>query len=201
MSTALGNCEDSVALVRTGLCALPHGSGNLVRSELLGLESRALAQLRPGYAGDAERAAEACVQVYDEHAADPAPDWIHYMDRAEADCLAANTYIDLALSAGDGASRTRFAAKAEVHVLSARAARGDGYVRSRIFDQIRLAKVRLAQGEQAEAEEAGILAITMAHAARARSAQLVRWLDVLGRELPAAPVYREQLRELTAGPS
>lgn len=62
------------------------------------------------------------------------------MNQAEADCLAANAYIELALHATERSRYLHYATKAEVHSLRARQASGEGYVRSRIFDEIRFAK-------------------------------------------------------------
>ena len=89
----------------------------------------------------------------------------------ETDCLAANTYIELALRADDRSRWRHYAAKAEVHSLRARQNRGDGYVRSRVFDEIRLAKVRLAQREPAESAAVGMHAVQFA--ADARSSLIV----------------------------
>ena len=69
LSTALGRYEDSLGLVRTALCNLPRqASGGLVRSELLGLESGAYAQL-DGETGNVGRSAQSRVAVYEA----PAP--------------------------------------------------------------------------------------------------------------------------------
>jgi hypothetical protein len=65
------------------------------------------------------------------------------MNQAEVDCLAANTYIELALHADNKSRRRHYAAKGEVHLLRARQNRNQGYVRS-VFE------VRLAQREPAE---------------------------------------------------
>jgi hypothetical protein len=200
LSTALGKYEDSLSLARTALYSLPHQASSLVRSELMGLESRAYAQLGDSEAGNADRSAQACVAVYEEAPRQDAPDWIHYMDQAEVDCLAANTYIHLALRAS-GKSRWRYyAAKAEVHSLRARRTRGEGYVRSRVFDEIRLAKVRLAQREPAESAVAGMHAIRLA--ADTRSSLIVNWLaafcrDLYGRHsgVPEVGHFREQARD------
>jgi len=54
------------------LYSLPRHASALVRSELLGLESRAYAQLGEREAAHAARSAETCVAVYDEAPADPA---------------------------------------------------------------------------------------------------------------------------------
>jgi transcriptional regulator with XRE-family HTH domain len=182
LSTALGHYEDSLTLVRTALYSLPRHASSLVRSELLGLESRAYAQLGENETGNADRSAQTCVAVYDEAPKQgPVPDWIHYMNQAEVDCLAANTYIELALRADSLSRWQHYAAKAEVHSLRARKTRGEGYVRSRVFDEIRLAKVRLAQREPAESAAAGMHAVYLAD--DTRSSLVVNWLTRFSREL------------------
>jgi hypothetical protein len=95
------------------------------------------------------------------------------MNQAEVDCLAANTYIELALHADNKSRRRHYAAKGEVHSLRARQNRNQGYVRS-VFDEIRLAKVRLAQREPAESAWVGMHDIRLA--ADTRSSPLVNWL-------------------------
>jgi transcriptional regulator with XRE-family HTH domain len=82
LSTALGNYEDSLNLVHTALYSLPRSNSTLVRSELLGLEARAYAQLGSRETGNSMRAANACVEVYGDGSAEPAAGWIHYMKRA-----------------------------------------------------------------------------------------------------------------------
>jgi transcriptional regulator with XRE-family HTH domain len=201
LSTALGRYEDSLALARTALYSLPRQASGLVRSELLGLESRAYAQLGDSEAGNADRSAQTCVAVYEEAPRqEPAPDWIHYMNQAEADCLAANTYIELALHASDRARWRHYAAKGEVHSLRARQNRDQGYVRSRVFDEFRLAKVRLAQREPAESAAVGLHAIRLA--ADTRSSLIVNWLAAFSRDLaarhpgvPEVTSFREQARD------
>jgi transcriptional regulator with XRE-family HTH domain len=174
LSTAIGNYDDSLNLVHTALYSLPRRASNLVRCELLGLEARAYAQLGPAEAGHASRAAENCIAVYEEASGDQPPGWLHYMNQAEADCLAANAYIELALHTDEPRHWRSHAAKAEVHTLRARHVRGDGYVRSRIFDELRLAKVRLGQREPAEAAAVGLSALQLAE--EIRSSLVVDWL-------------------------
>jgi hypothetical protein len=201
LSTTLGQYEDSLAMVRTALYSLPRQASGLVRSELLGLESRAYAQLGNSETGNADRSAQTCVAVYEEAPRhEPAPDWIHYMNQAEVDCLAANTYIELALHADDKSRWRHYAAKGEVYSLRARQNRGEGYVRSRVFDEIRLAKVRLAQREPAESAAVGMHAIRLA--ADTRSSLIVNWLigfcrDLTGRHPDVSEVKRfgDQVRD------
>ena len=193
--------ELGMTMVRTALYSLPRQASSLVRSELLGLESRAYAQLGANETGNADRSAQTCVAVYEEAPQhEPAPDWIHYMNQAEVDCLAANTYIELALRADDRPQWQHYATKAEVHSLRARQNRGEGYVRSRVFDEIRLAKVRLAQREPAESAAVGTHAVHLA--AETRSSLIVNWLtrfsrDLAGRhpDVPEVSRFREQVRD------
>lgn len=201
LSTALGNYGDSLNLARTGLYALPHSSSGLVRSELLGLESRAYAQLGNREARDAARSAEACVEVWRDAAdTEPTPDWLHYMNQAEVDCLAANTYTLLALQADDSTRWRTYAERAEHHTLQARHARANGYDRSRILDEIRLAKVRLSQREPIESVVVATNALQLANGVR--SSVVYDWLirfhaDLTARHAGEHPIddFTSQLRE------
>jgi DNA-binding XRE family transcriptional regulator len=181
LSTALGNYDDSLNLVHTALYSLPRQASNLVRSELLGLEARAYAQLGTSEARHAARSAEACVAVYEEAPAEPLPDWLHYMNLAEVDCLAANAYTEVALHTDEPRQWQHYAARAEVHSLRARHSRGGGYVRSRVFDEIRLARVRLAQRDPAEAVAVGVHALQLADSAR--SSLIIDWFIRFDRSL------------------
>jgi transcriptional regulator with XRE-family HTH domain len=199
LSIALGQRKHSLALVRTALYSLPSHASSLVRAELLGLESRACAQFGESETSNADRSAQGCVAVYeDAPAREPAPDWIHYMSQAEADCLAANTYIVLALSSGNRSQQRHYATRAEVHTLRARQTRSDGYTRSRVCDEIRLAEVRLAQGEADESAAVGMHAVTLA--AETRSSMIVNRFTRFSRELsdwypdaPSTALFQEQL--------
>lgn len=174
LSTALGNYDDSLSLVHTALYSLPRHASSVVRSELLGLEARAYAQLGAGEIKHSARSAETCVAVFEEAPAEPLPDWLHYMNLAEVDCLAANAYTELALHTDERRAWRHYAGVAEVHSLRARDSRSESYVRSRIFDEIRLAKVRLAQREPEEAAGVGLHALYLAN--DARSSLVVDWL-------------------------
>jgi len=173
LSTALGHFDDSLNLTRTALCGLPYGAHDSVRAELLGLEARAYARLGEREAGNAVRSAEACVEVWQEAQDEVRPDWLHYMDQAEVDCLAANAYTELALASGEPRRWRRYAARAERHTLRARAARSAGYTRSRVFDEMRLARVRLAQREPVEAAAVAWASLRMAE--ETRSSLVVDW--------------------------
>jgi len=200
LSTALGHYDDSLHLVRTGLYALPRHAQPLVRAELLGLEARAYAQLGSQDVGDAVRSAEACLEVWQAVSADPRPDWLHYLNQSEVDCLAANAYIELALAA-DGPKRAeQFATRAEAYTLSACGGRAKGYARSRILDELRLARVRLAQREPGESAAVATSALGLAE--QACSSVVCDWLiryhgDLTSRypDVTAVAAFHEQLSD------
>jgi hypothetical protein len=140
------------------------------------------------------------VEVYGAGQTEPVADWIHYMKRAEVDCLAANTYIEPALRADDPRHARRYAAEAERYTLSAIDSRGELYARSRIFDEIRLAKVRLAQDEPQESAAVGLRSVALAE--RTRSALVIEWLIRFDAELearhpthPDVRQFRDRLRD------
>jgi hypothetical protein len=121
------------------------------------------------------------------------------MNQAEVDCLAANAYIELALQADDRAPRLSYAEKAEARALDACQSRGNGYPRSRVFDEIRLAKVRLAQQEPAES--AAVATGCLARAEHLRSNIVVEWFIRFSQRLipqyPTVPevlAFHEELR-------
>ena len=140
--------EDSLDLARTALYILPRHDSALVRAELLGVESRA--HVRLGNQAAATRAADACVEAWQDVQSESAPDWLYYMDQAEVDCVVANAYVELALRAEDSSHAIAYAERAERHACSARESRPHGYDRSRTVDEIRLAQVRLAQHDLGE---------------------------------------------------
>ncbi|MGH3867481.1 MAG: helix-turn-helix transcriptional regulator [Pseudonocardiaceae bacterium] len=148
LSTQYRHYEDSFDLVRTALYILPRHDSGLVRTELLEVESET--HVRLGNQAAATRAADACVEAWQDAQGEPVPSWLHYMNQAEADCLAANAYIELALRAEDSGHALAYAERAERHTHSACESRPPGFDRSRALDEIRLANVRLAQQDLAE---------------------------------------------------
>ena len=160
LSTQYRHYEDSLNLTRTALYILPRTDSGVVRTELLEVEFEAYVRL--GNQAAATRAADACVEAWQDAQGEPVPNWLHYMNQAEADCLAANAYIELALRAEDSGHALAYAERAERHALSARASRPPGFDRSHALDEIRLAKVRLAQRDLAESVTVAQLALELA---------------------------------------
>jgi transcriptional regulator with XRE-family HTH domain len=180
MSTALGWYDESLSLVRTAVATLPRNGNALVRAELFGLEARACAQLGPTEATAARRAVDACMETFDE-APSHRPDWVHYLTNAEVECLAANAYTELALGEPRRAVAAAYAERAEQHVANTIDARGRVYLRSRVLDELRLGRVRLAQREPTEAARIGIQALERAK--EVRSSVVTKWLTGLARPL------------------
>lgn len=201
LSNSLGHYQDSLSLARAGLYALPQRQGSLVRAELLGQEAQVFAGLGPHEAPEAVRSIETCLAVWHERADEPQPDWLHHMtQQAEVDCGTANTYTQLALTTQDHPRWRHYADQAERYTLSTRQTRTNRYERSRIVDEIRLAKVRLAQREPVEAVNVATQALERAE--QLQSAILRDWLLRFQRDLatryatlPEAIRFTDQLRE------
>ncbi|QUH05021.1 helix-turn-helix domain-containing protein [Saccharopolyspora erythraea] len=176
LSKALGQYEDSLAMVRTALATLPRNANPLVRSELHGHEACAYARFGRDEATNTRRSAEASLEAFDQATADAHQPWNQYMDRAEVESLASAAYTQLALRDTRSERVTTYSQHAEVHALNAAAHRQQHRLRSRLFDDLRMSKVRLAQQEP---EESAVLAQRALHQAEAISSShaLNRLLD------------------------
>ena len=115
-------------------------------------------------------------------------------EKAEVDCLAANAYIELALRATSPVRAATQSKRAEQHTFSARASRADGYDRSRILDEIRLAKVRLAQNDLTECVAVTEMALELA--APTSSTVVCDWLVHFCGELNARYPNNTQIAPL-----
>jgi hypothetical protein len=103
------------------------------------------------------------------------------LNQAEVDCFAANAFISLALHEPDHRRAGAYARSAEQFTLSALRGRTELYVRSRVFDTLRLAKVRLAQGEPKEGARVAANAIEQSQ--HVRSSLIAEWLVQFNSEL------------------
>ncbi|GAB2662717.1 hypothetical protein GCM10027271_21600 [Saccharopolyspora gloriosae] len=180
LSKSLGNYDDSLGLVRTALATLPRTANPLVRAELLGHEACTYARFGSEDATSTRRSVDAAMDAFDQVAQGDHRSWNRYMDRAELDSLAASAYIQLAL--GEERS-TSSATEAEHHAVNAARARPAHRVRSRLFDDVRLSKVRLAQREVEESTELADRALTRAMAIS--SPQAIHRLRVHSQTLTA----------------
>jgi tetratricopeptide (TPR) repeat protein/transcriptional regulator with XRE-family HTH domain len=156
LSHTLGRHDDELELLRTAIRSLGAQRLGNNYSELLGLEGRAYAEL--GQATNARTAIDASVEAFGEAADEPLPDWCHYLTVASVAGLATDTYIELASRTNTSKEAAAYAAIAEQHAMRATSLRGELFVRSRVFDAIRLAMIRIGQNEPgaalAEAENA-----------------------------------------------
>ncbi|MGW5648231.1 helix-turn-helix domain-containing protein [Saccharopolyspora sp. NPDC003752] len=151
LSKALGQCEDSLAMVRTALATLPRSASPLVRSELHGHEACAYARFGRSEAACTRRAVEASLEAFDQATPGSQQAWNRYMDRAEVESLASAAHAQLALQDPTSQHLDTYTWHAETHALRAAESRQQGRLRSRVFDDLRLSKVRLAQSEPEEA--------------------------------------------------
>lgn len=166
LSKALGQYEDSLAMVRTALATLPRNANALVRSELHGHEACAYARFGKDEATNTRRSVEASLEAFDQATAEAHQPWNQYMDRAEIESLASAAYTQLALRDTSSEHVGAYSQYAEAHALNAATHRQQHRLRSRLFDDLRLSKVRLAQQEP---EESGVLAQRALHQAEAIS--------------------------------
>lgn len=159
LSREHGHYEDSLDLIETGLYILPRQDSTLVRSELLGVESRTHANL--GNQTAATRSVDACVESWHDGQGDAVPDWLHYMSQG-VDGFLADTYIELSLTREKDVRVLALAEQAERHALSVRGNRPHGYDRNCILDELRLANIRLAQRDVAESVTVAQTALDLA---------------------------------------
>lgn len=151
LSKFAGYYSDSVDLLHTALNTLPRDADSLVRSELLGHQGCAYAGMGPSHAASAQRSIETAVESFGSSSGDTRRTWNQYMDRAEVHCLASSAYVRMALESTSRAQALEYGGRAEQHAFDALKHRSTEYSRSRVFDEIRLSKVRLVQREPVEA--------------------------------------------------
>lgn len=125
-------------------------------------------------------------------------DYFPYACEAELASVAAASYLDLAHE------DVRLTARAERHARHALSSRADGFERSRVFDQVTLARVRFRAGEPDQACRDGQQAIQMAAAVSGshRVRTQLAWLrndTAPHQQRPAVRELREQLSLAIAG--
>ncbi|WP_010312078.1 helix-turn-helix domain-containing protein [Saccharopolyspora spinosa] len=183
LSKALGKYEDSLAMVRTALATLPRNANPLVRSELHGHEACTYARFGRDEVTNTRRAVEASLEAFDRATPDAQQTWNQYMDRAEVESLASAAYTQLVLEDPTSGQATTYTRHAEDHALNAAANRQQHRLRSRLFDDLRLSKVRLAQQEP---DESGKLAQrALARAAETSSSNAINRLVAHSQSLTA----------------
>jgi tetratricopeptide (TPR) repeat protein len=156
LSHTLGRHDDELELLGAAIRSLGAQRLGNSYSELLGLQGRAYAEL--GQVTNARTAIDASLEAFGAAADEPLPDWCHYLTDASVAGLATDAYIELASRTDTREDAATYAAIAEQHAMRATSLRGELFVRSRVFDAIRLAMIRIGQDEPgaalAEAEGA-----------------------------------------------
>ncbi|TDD44291.1 helix-turn-helix domain-containing protein [Saccharopolyspora elongata] len=126
LSKALGQYEDSFAMVRTALVTLPRNASPLVRAELHGHEACAYARFGRSEAASTRRAVEASLDAFDQAAPGSQQAWNRYMDRAEVESLASAAHTQLALRDPTSQHVDTYTRHAEAHALKATESRQQG---------------------------------------------------------------------------
>jgi transcriptional regulator with XRE-family HTH domain len=181
---------------------------NQVRAIMRSRLAKALSGMGTAHSADVDRYVNLSVDLHRKAEDDEPSPWLAVYfpydcgpsaDAELASEVAASYY---ALAKEDA----RFAARAQQHARQALDRRGEGFTRSRVFDQVMLAKTSFRAGELGRACRDGHEAIQMAAAVsdsqrvRTRLAQLMDDTAEHQRE-PAVRELREELRVAVAGTS
>jgi hypothetical protein len=158
---ALGDPKTGLRLVEVALERMPQDRRrfNTVRATLWNLKAHMLSPMGLGYLSEMRNAIDLSFDLYrDGQDDEPSPavaEYWPYASDAELAGMAAISYQDLA------ASDPNLAGASERYAQHALAHRGDGFGRSRLFDQISLARARFLVGEPDQAGVDGEKAIDM----------------------------------------
>jgi hypothetical protein len=170
---------------------------NKVRSLLWSLKAQNLAAMGDTHASEMRSAVELSFELYaqigDEDAAPAVSACFPYTTDAELAGSAAMCYRQLA------ANDLTLAAEAERHAVHAVTHRPDGFTRSRVFDQIELARVRFAADEPTQACDDGDQAIDLAENVATSTRVNLRLHDLLSdahryRDLDRVREFEDKLR-------
>ncbi|GII23338.1 hypothetical protein [Planosporangium mesophilum] len=190
---ALGHPDTGLRLIELALDRVPSDRRrfNAVRAMLWSLKANMLSPMGLGYLAEIRAAVSLSFDLYDK-ARDDEPDpavaeYWPYTSDSELAYVAAGTFRDLDVAVGSLANDSeRYAQYALAH-------RGDGFVRSKVFDQIALARVRFLMAEPDEACRNGEAAIDLAAAVAASKRVTTRLREMLADSQPY--VDRPNVRE------
>jgi hypothetical protein len=199
LSKSLHRHDDSLAMLRAALAALPRGANPLVHAELLGEQACVYGKFGGAEASDARRSAEASFEQFDQATSAARTNWNEYMERDTLEGFAASAYTQLALDDAEPKRSTVYAQQAERHTLGAIQHRPELKVRSRLLDDIRLSKVRVAQQEPVEAVAVAQDALRRGQSVRSSLVvrQFVNLCGVLTSRYGDVPAVEEFRSELT----
>lgn len=139
-----------------------------VRTLLLGMRARAIANQGRPDADECERSIDLARESFAGSSKMPDPEWAAFYDEAELAGVIGACYRDLAMN--DGASAQDHAGKAEASTQDAINLRDDGYQRSRVLDLANLATTYVLMGEPEQAAKTATNALTIA--GRVRSTRM-----------------------------
>jgi hypothetical protein len=200
----LGHPDTGLRLIELALDRVPADRRrfNAVRAMLWNLKAHMLSPMGLGYLAEARSAINLSFDLYDK-ARDDEPDpavaeYWPYTSDAELAYVAAGTFRDLATAAPS------LAAESERYAQYALAHRGNGFTRSKVFDQIALARARFLKAEPEQACRDGKTAIDIAAAVAASKRVSTRLRDLLAdsqpyQDQPNVREFRERLELALVG--
>jgi hypothetical protein len=180
----LGHPDTGLRLIELALDQVPPDRRrfNTVRAMLWNLKAHMLAPMGLGCLAEIRSAINLSFDLYGE-ARDDDPDpavaeYWPYTSDAELAGVAASTYRDLA------AAEPSLAVESEKYALDALMRRRDGFTRSKVFDQIALARARFLKAEPDQACRDGEIAIDLAATVAASRRVTARLHDLLADSRP-----------------
>jgi hypothetical protein len=187
---ALGHPDTGLRLIELALDRVPAGRRrfNAVRAMLWNLKAHMLSPMGLGYLAEIRSAVGLSFDLYGE-ARDDEPDpavaqYWPYTSDAELAYVAAGTFRELAVAEPSLATESeQYAQYALVH-------RANGFARSKVFDQIALARARFLRAEPDQACRDGVAAIDLAASVAASKRVTTRLRDLLSDSQP----YQDQAR-------
>lgn len=195
---AAGQLGTARSLVDLAIERVPNDTRrfNAVRGMLWNLKANVISSMGVAHLTEVDRYINLSFDLYRKSADDersPAvTDYFPYTCEAELAGVAAASYRDLAHE------DTRLASRAEQHARYALDNRGDGFARSKLFDQVTLARARLRAGELGQACVDGQQAIQMATAVTDSKRVRTHLRQLMNDAAPhqREPVVRELREEL-----
>jgi hypothetical protein len=199
----MGHPDTGLRLIKLALDRLPTDRRrfNAVRAMLWNLHANMLSAMGVDYLAEVRNSINLSFDLYgeshDDEVSPAVAEYWTYTGEAELAGVAAGSYRDLAR--GD----SRLASESAHYALRALAHRGDGFARSKLFDQIELARARFLAGEPEQASRDGKTAIDMSTAVDASRRVGKRLRELLAdssayQRRPEVAEFREQLQAALA---
>jgi hypothetical protein len=195
---ALGHPGTGLRLIELALDRVPPDRRrfNAVRGMLWCLKASMQASMGRGYLTEVRNAVNLSFDLYasahDDEPDDAVTDYWPYTNESELAAVAAGSFAELA------STDPELGRRSEEYANRAIALRPTGFTRSRVFDQIALARARFLVGEPEQASLDGAAAIDLAAAVPASRRVVVRLRELLAdsapyRDMPAVHQLHERL--------